>query len=884
MFSLIIAIVSIALIVALVALGGYFGGDAVSEAQAKTSAARLISEERQILASMDMFQADNKRWPTDVDELVSTGYLRSIPQGMKVSPSTAQLQSPAQLVLALIPSAVAADPVVSSLGWSMPVASTPIIYTSTNVPKLTCQAYNLASRGDNGILRQPFEKLLGQCYGADGSYQVVVHKPAAALQGVLSVAVEPGDMPSKAMDGWWDQVPSGDIKLPVDPIKEPKAELALSGAGTGLNFGQVQVGQHPKSSTVTLSNRGKVAAKDVAVQASGDFALADSTCGSSLGAGASCSFAIEFSPTAAQVSSGQVGVSSSNGAGVQSGLSGEGVIASATLNGINFGDIPANTSLLGEAILRNTGVGPLQLGGVTLIGGGFSVAENTCGSTLSAGAACSVKVSLTGVGMTAHTGTLTIPTMELGSLQADLVGQSRQAKLSVTPQVQAFGDIQVLDAATGPVVTVSNPGNAAVSALAVDSSTPGYTLATNTCASTLNAGASCSFSVKFLPTVVRSYPGSVNVSGSNGLASTVTLTGNAVAQSGAMTSTVDFGTRTLGSVTELTGVLSNTGKGPLTLTTVPTAASVSGTGYSFVGTTCTSTLAVNSTCSITVRFTAPATANTYTGKLTVTTAAGDKIANLTGVSAQQSITYSIGLAGAGASGASNGNAGGTTTVTYGAVILTATGGQGGYHNAATASAGGTASGGTLNVTGGSGGGASGDVGGGGGGGIGGAGVSQSTAATGSSGAQSLDVSGLKTAVAALYTWTGPGGGGAAGSDTSANANSGRAATGFGSGGGGAGYYGGSGGAGYFGGGGGGAAGYTAVRAGGGGGSGVVILSFTDATSVALTSGTSYTVPVGKVLQKIWAVGAGGAGGGATASDSTAGGGGGAGGVAYYLVN
>jgi type II secretory pathway pseudopilin PulG len=82
MFSLIIAIIAVALVVAVIALGGYFGGDSLTQGQAKAQAAQLISEERQILASMDMFQADNQRWPTSLDELVAGGYLRSIPAGV----------------------------------------------------------------------------------------------------------------------------------------------------------------------------------------------------------------------------------------------------------------------------------------------------------------------------------------------------------------------------------------------------------------------------------------------------------------------------------------------------------------------------------------------------------------------------------------------------------------------------------------------------------------------------------------------------------------------------------------------------------------------------------------------------------------------------------
>lgn len=82
MFSLIIAIVAIALVVVLVAAGHYYGGSGLSEAQAQTEAARLKNEEQQILGAVDIFNADKARWPADIQELVDAGYLTSIPRGV----------------------------------------------------------------------------------------------------------------------------------------------------------------------------------------------------------------------------------------------------------------------------------------------------------------------------------------------------------------------------------------------------------------------------------------------------------------------------------------------------------------------------------------------------------------------------------------------------------------------------------------------------------------------------------------------------------------------------------------------------------------------------------------------------------------------------------
>ena len=130
------------------------------------------------------------------------------------------------------------------------------------------------------------------------------------------------------------------------------------------------------------------------------------------------------------------------------------------------------------------------------------------------------------------------------------------------------------------------------------------------------------------------------------------------------------------------------------------------------------------------------------------------------------ISYTIGSAGPGGSGAANGTAGTTTTVTFLGQTLTANGGGGGVYNSATTGTGGTASGGDGSASGGTGAAATGNVGGGSGGAIGGGNGTRAGTTTGDAGAQSIDVSGLQAAVtSAGYIWASPGAAGRSGSAT-----------------------------------------------------------------------------------------------------------------------
>lgn len=255
--------------------------------------------------------------------------------------------------------------------------------------------------------------------------------------------------------------------------------------------------------------------------------------------------------------------------------------------------------------------------------------------------------------------------------------------------------------------------------------------------------------------------------------------------------------------------------------------------------------------------------------------------NLTNFSA----TYSIGTAGTGGSGASNGTAGGSTTFTYSDTTLTGGGGGAGLNNTNTTVLGGTYSGGNGGSNGGNSSAVTGDRGGSSGGAIGGGGgVSQST--SGTAGASAADVSGLFNALYNAGYSPGTGGSaGGTGSSSTANINNGGNATGVGAGGGSAGWFGGNGGNGTYGGGGGGAAGYTGTQTGGTGGAGFVLLKITAPNDIStyqfLTSGTTFSQSLASgTIVKAWTVGAGGGGGGCGAVDATSASGGGAGGVAY----
>jgi hypothetical protein len=110
--------------------------------------------------------------------------------------------------------------------------------------------------------------------------------------------------------------------------------------------------------------------------------------------------------------------------------------------------------------------------------------------------------------------------------------------------------------------------------------------------------------------------------------------------SGGTLSPVAFGDVQIGQSKTLTATLSSSGVGALGVS-VPNVASVTGAGFAFVSTTCTTSLAAGSTCTVTVTM-SPTAAQAYSGTLNVTTSAGVMTAALTGTGRTPSAQKSSG--------------------------------------------------------------------------------------------------------------------------------------------------------------------------------------------------------------------------------------------------
>ena len=203
-------------------------------------------------------------------------------------------------------------------------------------------------------------------------------------------------------------------------ISAPSASLSP----TSLTFPTQAIGTKSAPKTATLKNTGTVSLSinNIAIMGSNaaDF-VQTHTCGTSLAAGASCTISVTFKPAASGTRTAALSVSNNAAGSPQKvTLSGIGTTAKLAPTSLNFGSVGFGaTSLPKTVTLTNVGVAALKITGITISGpnaGDFSQ-THSCGSSLSAGAACSIIVKFKPPVLGTRTAVLNVSDNAAGSPQ-----------------------------------------------------------------------------------------------------------------------------------------------------------------------------------------------------------------------------------------------------------------------------------------------------------------------------------------------------------------------------------------------------------------------------------------------------------------------------------
>jgi hypothetical protein len=203
-----------------------------------------------------------------------------------------------------------------------------------------------------------------------------------------------------------------------------------------------------------------------------------------------------------------------------------GSLISISPTAVGFGSVATGSSSAPQAVtVTNSGTNAAPVGSITT-SGDFSQSNN-CGSSIAAGASCTVNVTFSPTATGSRTGTVTITTSGIANaVPLSGTGVAPGPILNPNPSSLSFARTLVGNTTAAQAVTVTNTGTTSASVSGVSAS--GDFRQTNNCG-TLTVGASCTINVTFTPTVGGTRTGTVSItSNANNSPTTISLSGNGI--------------------------------------------------------------------------------------------------------------------------------------------------------------------------------------------------------------------------------------------------------------------------------------------------------------------------------------------------------------------
>ena len=327
--------------------------------------------------------------------------------------------------------------------------------------------------------------------------------------------------------------------------------VALSGTGdapvasvspSSLAFGNQAVGVTSSAQSVTLTNSGNAVLNVSRIAVSGtnasDFAQTNN-CGTSVAAGANCTISVTFKPSAGGSRSAALAVTDDAAGSPQSvSLAGTGVSTGVTVSpsSVAFGNQSVGaTSSARPVTLTNAGSSALSITSIAVLGVNASdfAQSNNCGSSVAAGANCTINVTFKPSAAGSRSAALAIADNATGSPQSvSLSGTGVSTGVTLSPSSVAFGNQSLGAASSAHTVTLTNSGNSTltVSSIAVFGTNPSDFTQNNTCGTSVAAGGTCTIVVLFTPSALGARAAVLSVSdNATGSPQSVTLSGTGAA-------------------------------------------------------------------------------------------------------------------------------------------------------------------------------------------------------------------------------------------------------------------------------------------------------------------------------------------------------------------
>ena len=485
------------------------------------------------------------------------------------------------------------------------------------------------------------------------------------------------------------------IETPPEPPPAPNVSASPSTAA----FGNVTIGQTSAPKTIVVWNTGTAAATDMVYPAApARFAKSGTCSGSTLNAGATCTIDFTYTPTTAVADVANYTITG-GGATISIVLSGTGApppapSLSASPTTLSFGSVTMGQSSSPRTVTI-TNSGTANAGGLAMTNGNaleFVVSNNTCGTSLATGAACTLDVTYTPSDTGMDSASLTFSYSGGAPAQVAMSGTGVAAppppppptpNVTASPSTAAFGNVTVGQVSAAKTIVISNTGTGDATGLAMTNDNfAEFVVSGSTCGTSLATGAACTLDVTYTPSDTGTDNASLTFSYSGGAPAQVAMSGTGVAAPPPPTpnvtaspSTAAFGNVTIGQTSAAKAiVVSNTGTAAATDMVYPAAPAKFTKSGSCTG----STLNAGATCTIDFTYT-PTTAVTDVANYTITGGGA---------------TMSIVLSGTGVTPAAASLSASPTTLSFGSVTV----GQSSSPRTVTITNGGTANASGLTMT------------------------------------------------------------------------------------------------------------------------------------------------------------------------------------------
>lgn len=379
-----------------------------------------------------------------------------------------------------------------------------------------------------------------------------------------------------------------------------------------LTFASQPVGTSSSAQQVVLNNATSTALTINSIFGGGTDPSSFSqtnNCGTSVAAGSSCTINVTFTPQATGTLTATLNISDSAGNSPQvvtlTGTGTSGPQLTITPSSITFGNQAGGTTSGASTItVSNSGTGTVTFNSIAITGGNASnfAQTNNCGTTLTQGNSCAIQVTFTPTTAGSYSAAVTLTDNATNSPQGVSLSGTGIAPVTLSSTSLSFGTVLVGSSKNASPVTLTNQMNVALTGITIAASGTGYSQ-TNTCGTSIAAGATCKITVTFAPTAPGASSGSITITDSaNNSPQKITLTGTGEAPVGLNPASLSFGNVTVGSTSAAkTVTVKNNLKTALTVDSVVLAGTDPG-DYAETN-NCVGTVATGGSCTIDVTFT-----------------------------------------------------------------------------------------------------------------------------------------------------------------------------------------------------------------------------------------------------------------------------------------